>query len=276
MFRLSTRSVVKVIGNDAASFLHNVTTNDVMAMESPSAIYNCILNSRGRFLYDFFLIKLDDHFLLDCLSTERDDLVAFLRLYRVHLKVKVLKVERYIVTVDTAQHVRADACATLGADGVISFPDVRCQALGMRYMIPVTSTVNKEITEEQDPQLYDEIRIRNTVPTLEDMVKGESFPLHYGLDRLRAICHKKGCYIGQETVARMHIVGAKKLLRTVMTAEPSPWPPYGTEVFAEDLVVGKLLTTAGAYGLTMLDITKLPDEHSQLKVGDVSVIVHNE
>lgn len=274
MFRLSSRSVIKITGRDAATFLHNVTTNDVMAMASPSVIYNCILNSRGRFLYDFFLIRQDECFLIDCEGTERDDLIAFLRLYRVQLKVKVLKADQYAVAVNTSARNadNAPSCLINDSEDMVIFPDVRCQELGMRYIILVNSPSYAQISGEQNSGVYDKIRIQNTVPATEDMVKEESFPLHYGLDHLHAICHKKGCYIGQETVARMHIVGAKKHLVTLTTAASTTWPPFGTEVYADNMPAGRLLTTAGQYGLALLETNKITaTATSSLRVGDVPV-----
>ncbi|QJC27954.1 tRNA-modifying protein YgfZ [Anaplasma platys] len=275
MFKLSTRCVIKVSGCDAAPFLHNITTNDVNSMVPPTAIYNCILNSRGRFLYEFFLVKLDEYFLIDCACTEREDLIAFLRLYRVQLKVKVLKADQYVVAVDVGQNtnVNAPVSAEIGENGTVSFADPRCAELGMRHIIPINSPALDKISREQDSRVYDEIRIRNTIPSPEDMVKGESFPLHFGLDRVNAICHRKGCYIGQETVARMHIIGAKKKLYTLWAVASPDWPPFSTEVYAGEMLVGKLLTTAGPYGLSLLDVSKVQDHPGSLRVGNLPVTV---
>lgn len=57
--RLTSRAVIKIHGPDAIKFLQGLLTNDVKRILSPTSpsMYNAVLTSQGRFLYDIFLYK---------------------------------------------------------------------------------------------------------------------------------------------------------------------------------------------------------------------------
>ncbi|UQD54300.1 YgfZ/GcvT domain-containing protein [Anaplasma phagocytophilum] len=275
MFSSQSRGVIKVSGADAAKFLHNITTNDVLHMESPSAVYNLILNSKGRFLFDFFLIKCDKHFLLDCERGAIMPIIELLRLYRVVLKVKIKSCDEYSVALDTKQRLGDPGYTKTLKDGTIVFQDPRCVNMGVRYIVPNTSSLQYDIPTLQTNTEYSMLRMVNTIPNCAtDMVSGESFPLHFGLDKLNAISHTKGCYTGQEVVARMHRIGTKKTLRTVFSESGISLPQTG-EIFVNQQCVGEMIASTENWGLCMLETSKLPTGYVDLSIGDIKLTLQS-
>ncbi|NLP82188.1 folate-binding protein YgfZ, partial [Acinetobacter baumannii] len=97
-----------------------------------------------------------------------------------------------------------------------------------------------------------------TIPNcVLDMVRNESFPLHFAMDRLNAISLNKGCYIGQEIVARMWRIGAKKKLYTVFSDTKTL--VCGQEIFAQGQPAGHMLSTLEGWGLCLLEVAKIAD-----------------
>ena len=80
------------------------------------------------------------------------------------------------------------------------------------------------------------------LPRLTDAAVATHTPQMLGLERLRAYSVKKGCYPGQEIVARTHFLGqAKRGLRRLLTPQALP---RGTALFADSLMAGEVLCSA--------------------------------
>ncbi|MDB1135804.1 YgfZ/GcvT domain-containing protein [Candidatus Anaplasma sp. TIGMIC] len=276
MLRLRNRGVIKLWGQDAAKFLHNITTNDVLQMVAPSAIYNIMLNAKGRFLHDFFLVRYGKYFLLDCEKDNIPSMIELIRLYRVHLGVKVRSCEEYSVAVNYSVSKPASGETHIRDDGVIEYQDPRARAMGIRYMIPDSCGITlAELTGESLAE-YNTIRIENTIPDCAvDMISGESFALHFRLDRLGAISHTKGCYTGQEVTARMYRLGAKKMLYTVFAAPGTNLPQRGTIVMGSQ-EVGHMLSAVGHRGLCLLNSELVSGDCAGLKTAEIALTLKRD
>ncbi|WP_262997483.1 CAF17-like 4Fe-4S cluster assembly/insertion protein YgfZ [Anaplasma capra] len=269
LFRLQNRSVLKIYGPDAGSFLHNITTNDVLGAGTRAPIYNLILNSQGRYVFDFFLIPHEQNFLLDCASVDADALVELLRSYRLRLRVRVRNCDdEYAVAVCPDG---ADAECTTNLEGIVTFKDPRNVCMWARAIVPIAETVTLEELPDWDD--YELLRIKCTIPDcVQDMTRGRSFPLYFSMDRLNAISTNKGCYIGQETVARMWRVGAKRGLYTVFSDTDTLI--RGQEVLAQGQPAGHLLSTLGNWGLCLLEVEKVIDD-CYLQSGNTSIKIYD-
>ena len=80
------------------------------------------------------------------------------------------------------------------------------------------------------PKSFDAARIESGTPLFGRDITDENLPQEIDRDRL-AISFTKGCYLGQETVARIDALGhVNRLLRAVKFPPQSPTPPVGTEL----------------------------------------------
>ncbi len=62
---LEDRGFIQVKGVEAKNFLQNIVTNDLEKATNESTIFSSILTPQGKYLFEFFVIKLDDHYLLE-------------------------------------------------------------------------------------------------------------------------------------------------------------------------------------------------------------------
>ena len=65
--QLNDRVIVHVTGEDAATFLQNVMTNDIRKTEGGKMVYSCLLTPQGQFLHEFFVSNAPDGgYFVDC------------------------------------------------------------------------------------------------------------------------------------------------------------------------------------------------------------------
>ena len=91
-----------------------------------------------------------------------------------------------------------------------------------------------------------------------DYAFGEVFPHEALFDQLNGVSFTKGCYVGQEIVARMEHRGTARK-RFVRVAGRAPLPPTGTDVKAGDVTVGAMGSSAGAAGLALLRLDRVAE-----------------
>ena len=63
---LKNRGLISVSGEDAKDYLQNIITNDINKVSKSSSVFSALLSPQGKYLFDFFVIKNDEGYLLDC------------------------------------------------------------------------------------------------------------------------------------------------------------------------------------------------------------------
>src|SRR3984957_8751431 len=90
---LDDRGVVRVSGEDAASFLQGVLTNDVEKLGRHEARYAALLTPQGKILFDFLVVRLPSNsgaaFAFDCSAMQAGDLAKRLSFYKLRAKVAI-------------------------------------------------------------------------------------------------------------------------------------------------------------------------------------------
>jgi folate-binding protein YgfZ len=94
------------------------------------------------------------------------------------------------------------------------------------------------------PALLEERRILSGFPRLGAEIDERSIPQEVGFDELGAVSYTKGCYVGQETVARVHFRGHpnRRLVGLALGGAPPPAPPF--EIHDGERVLGRLTSAA--------------------------------
>ncbi len=125
---LENRSVVVLYGPDTNNFLQGIITNDINNLSSQKAIYSLLLNSQGKYLYDFFLIKCGKYTLLECENTYLQQIIEKLNLLKTYLRVKVKNVST-LYRVGVLFNTKSIEYSN---ESQIIFQDPRHKSLGMR------------------------------------------------------------------------------------------------------------------------------------------------
>ena len=63
---LDDRGFIKINGDEAGSFLQNIVTNDIEKITDSLTLFSSIFTPQGKYLYEFFILKFEDGYLLEC------------------------------------------------------------------------------------------------------------------------------------------------------------------------------------------------------------------
>ncbi|QXK92255.1 folate-binding protein YgfZ [Neoehrlichia mikurensis] len=268
---LLNRSIIKISGPDNKQFLNDIATNNIFKVNASNSVYSLLLTPNGRYIYDFFLVQVENDLLLECDSIDKNDLIAQLMLYKLHKRVKIRdcsKEYKVGVIIDRKESYCGKTCVI---DELIFISDPRNANIGTRVIMP---TLSETLFKNIDLQEYEILKMQYTVPDCNrDMKKRESFPLHFRMDEFNAIDFNKGCYVGQEVVARMYRIGAKKKTYTII----SPYNDLPTdvkEIFFQDELIGHLLFSINNMGLCILQVDKVINYQDVMKIGNVEVSIY--
>lgn len=259
IFKLDNRQIIKVSGPDRFAFLQGLITQDINALKTKPAIYAALLTQQGRYLYDFFVIAPnnlpnapvhtsieDDYFLIET-DHRADELLRRLMVYKlrrhVHLEI-IPECNVYVCSLSVNN-----------SKEVIAFEDPRIPDLWQRIIS--FSPMSDACTHLDE---YHYIRIQNCLPNSEtDLIVERTFALEADLAQLKAINFKKGCYIGQEPVARAYYQGVvrKKLMTVILHGS---LPSHGSKILLEDgTEIGDLRSTV-SYNNHQIGIAMLRTE----------------
>ena len=72
---LEDRGFIQVNGPEAKEFLQNIVTNNVEKVTPESTLFSSILTPQGKYLFDFFIIKLKDNYLIECEKKSTGEIV---------------------------------------------------------------------------------------------------------------------------------------------------------------------------------------------------------
>jgi hypothetical protein len=237
---LRNRSFIEIKGADATKFLQGITTNQVTA-EFPT--YHLILSPQGRYLCDFILVPIDDKsYILDLLESSKERLLQMLGLYKMRSKVEINECSSQYLSIYST-----------GSIAEMSFKDPRSKYLQYRSII---KTDQQHLLQNFATKygLYNTDKYRFTIPEGDiDMISEKALPPEYGVDLLNGISYSKGCYVGQEVIARTKYQGIvrKKVYHAEAETDISDIK-HGTEITFEDVKIGIFCSGYGLEGIILI------------------------
>ncbi|TFG88061.1 MAG: folate-binding protein [Hyphomicrobiales bacterium] len=266
---LADRGVLRVTGADAHKLLQGVITNNLDKAQGGAAIHAGLLSPQGKILFDFFVAADGDGFLIEAAKDRLAELAKRLGIYRLRAQVEIAEAPEFTV-----------AAAWGGApnipEGAIAFADPRLAELGVRILLPAGASVADLGCAQAGEADYHALRIKLGVPESgRDYGLGDTFPHEALFDQLNGVDFKKGCFVGQEVVARMQHRGTTRT-RVVPVEGDAPLTT-GVEVKAGELPIGPIGSVDGAVGLALLRLDRAEEAASKgtpLTAGDVTITLH--
>lgn len=252
---LPDRGVVSVKGPDARDFLDNLVSNDMALLETHDAIHAGLLSPQGKILFAFFIVKTPAGYLLETGLEQTAALAKRLSLYKLRAKVEIADAAGEVVALVSQGAVRARPT------GAIAFADPRSDQLGDRVLIPaprVGEIVELMGAPRMLPEVYTASRILAGVPDAgTDYPLGDTFPHEAGFDLFHGVSFTKGCFVGQEVVARMQnkTVVRKRIVRVSASAPLTS----GAEVNVGDATIGTLGSVVRTEALAMLRLDRVAE-----------------
>ncbi len=220
-----------VSGAEAAEFLQDLLSNDVLKLAPGEVRYAALLTPQGKYTFDVFVWKIDDGFLLDVASARAEAFVKTLAMYKLRRKVEIARRNDLSVMVDLASH-----------------GDPRLAALGKRSIVAAAPA--------SDETAYIVKRLEHGVLEGEEIPLERAFILDYGFEELHGVDFNKGCYVGQEITARMHFKAIAKKGLYIITS-PSPFQGEGRGegcpvINAVGETIGEIRAALGHTGVAIL------------------------
>jgi folate-binding protein YgfZ len=255
MALLPDRGVVRVAGPDAEKFLNGIVTADLAALATQAAVHAALLTPQGKILFELFVTRAPDGALL--LETARDTAEALVK----RLQMFVLRAKVAAENVSSAY----ELAAVWGGDVAprskrIVYADPRLATMGARVLAPVPpgfgAASGAEGHAEWVPtEAYHAHRIALGVPEAgKDFPLGDTFPHEADLDLLNGVSFAKGCFVGQEVVARMKHRG--NVRKRVVPVEAEAPLRSGAPVTVGGSEIGRIGSVAGARGLALIRLDR--------------------
>ncbi len=223
----ATRSRLRITGADRVAFLHGQCTNDIQQLPVGQSCYAAFLNAKGKMRGEGHVVCLPEAFLLETNLGLGPSL------------------EKFVITEDAMIE---DVSATRGEWLVVGGAEVELPADAVTFAHPlgvgVVGVGTMPVTLSAGE--LEVLRIEAGVPAWGADMDETTIPVEAGLDR-RAINYDKGCYIGQETIARIKTYGHvnRQLVQLKLPGEVD----RGVPVMSGDREVGKITSVAGRVAL---------------------------
>ena len=279
---LENRGLVSITGDDAKEYLQNIITNDINKVSKINSIFAALLSPQGKYLFDFFVIKDSEGYLIDCDGKSVKELVVNLSKYKIRSKVEIKDLSsNYVVGVMNFENFKiiqkelGKQETTLEYRESPIFVDPRDNVLGARIISPLEKlylTIKKLNLKIVKNKSYIEKAFLKGIP-VEGLnnLKEKLFGLEINFEKLNAIDFKKGCYVGQENTARMKL--KNKIRRQLMSIKTEKDLKIGDEIKYNDSVIGRILIDK-PYPFALIKLFE-PDfsvfKDKKLKINDFNV-----
>ena len=247
---LEDRGLILITGEDVKNFLQNIITNDIEKVNLSTSIFSALFTPQGKYLFEFFLIKSKNGYLLDCDNQFTGEIINYLLKYKLRSKIEITDISKdYVIGLINAEKfldIRKSENKTedtIEFRGSPLFLDPRNKNLGARIISSLEKlhlTIKKLNLKIIKPDTYFAKAYSLGVPIKGiEHLKDQLFGLEANFEELNAIDFKKGCYIGQENTARMKL--KEKLRRRLLPIYSSEKLNVGEEIFYNKVKVGKIL-----------------------------------
>jgi tRNA-modifying protein YgfZ len=263
------RGRLALTGPDRREFLHGQITQDVETLEPGHGRYAALLTHKGKMLSDMRVLDLGDELLLSCERAGLQEIFNMIRRYKLGADVELHK---RTLEMGELSLIGPDARRVAGAEvGPDEHDNVRAR-LGEHDVNLVATDLGVDVfcAAEATEGVRGTLLAAGAVEVGEaaaELVRVESGRPRYGIDlddnvipqeaglNERAVSFTKGCYVGQETVARLFYRGKpnRHLRGLKLSAEVEP----GTPLLLGEKEVGRVTSVAvspalGPIGLALV------------------------
>lgn len=225
--------VLAIRGADAALFSHSQLANDVKALPNGRWQWNALLQIQGRVLALMLLARrADDEVLLVMPREVRSEVRSTLSRYVLRSKVRIEEDDSLAIE-GRQSHADLTGVGTPSSGGPFEIDADRITLpIGGRYDRVLAIVPNGASSGASIDDAWRHADIDDGIPWVRSGTAGEFIPQALGLARLSAYSVSKGCYPGQEIVARTHFLGRnKRVLRRFSGPERDPAPAPGDRLY---------------------------------------------
>jgi hypothetical protein len=256
--------VVWFRGADAIKFLNDLISQEIGKLRPGSVARSLLLGPQGKLQFILGVLRGEDEVALVTEDGRGDELIATLTRYRIRVDVEISKEDRDVYLLIGERSVTPGTWSTEG-DAVIA--DLSWDTMPRTVRIGGSAPDLPHLS----PDDYTLIRIEAGMPVMGVDVDDKTIPQETGLVA-DSISFDKGCFLGQELVARLDSRGGRvnRHLRILHLESPVP---AGTELSADGKEVGHVTSVSGRRGLGLVWREVTPGD--RIDAGGVEATVHD-
>jgi folate-binding protein YgfZ len=261
---LSQYGLIGLTGEDAQTFLHGQITNDLRNLSESAAVFAGYLSAKGRMLANFLVMKRDADILVMLPAALREAIQKRLSMFILRSKVKARDAgEEWVrlgVSGPQACMAVTDALNFAPADGlmgmargeqafVLRLGDQRFDVFVQPDVAPAIWQKLVATCKPVGAPAWDWLMVQAGVPMVMPRTQDHFVPQMANMELLGGVSFNKGCYPGQEIVARSQYLG--KVKRRLFLAHVDSEAAAGDELFSLDLpdqAAGHIANAAAAPG----------------------------
>jgi folate-binding protein YgfZ len=266
----SGRGKLRFSGPQRAWFLHQIMTQAFEDIGAGEARDTAMITAHGRMLGYLEVVATEDallaHFEASLIPTLPDEIRRYV--FATRVEVEDVSAELGLVLV------AGDGWAGAVPGGATVHPTTSLGVPAAYLWVPaddVATTIAALERAGARAAGEDELeatRIANGIPRWGYEMDSRTIPQEAGIEA-RAVHFDKGCYLGQEAMAKIQFRG--KVNRRLALVQSEDGLERGAEVVAAGAPVGKVTSVAGSRGLAMVKHTVEP--HTEVSIGDVAARV---
>jgi len=248
---LEDRGFIQVKVVEAKDFLQNIVTNNIEKVTSNSTVFSSILTPQGKYLFEFFILKLEDTYLIECEKEITEEIIKILNYYKLRSKVDFInlnkKYKASVISLEKFKEIdnsNLSKGTTINYEEDIIYVDPRNQELGAKIISKIETTQNnikKLNLNITDKNKYYNKSFKLGIPQINlNRLKDKIFGVENNLDELNGIDFKKGCYVGQENTARIKL--RNKLRRRILPVQKITGEISENDIIKyKDAEIGKIM-----------------------------------
>ena len=290
---LSQLGLTAFTGEETVAFLQGQLTNDVRQLQTDTAQWNGYCSPKGRLLGNFLMWRQGDDYVLQMSGDIRESVQKKLAMFIMRSKTKARDASDENVRLVIAGAQAAEAVKTeFGA-----LPDAPMKSIPAefgtvirvsedKFVLSISPTsaerVWRGLTQSATPvgaPVWDGLRLNAGIPMITAATQDQFVPQMVNLEVIGGVSFQKGCYTGQEIVARSQYLG--KLKRRMFLAHVDSEAAPGDSLYSADMegqATGMVVNTAPAPGggydlLAVMQVESAKSSTMHLKALDGAALV---
>ncbi len=249
---LSHLGLIRVRGEDAASFLQGQLTNDIDKVTPGLSQLSSYCSPKGRMLASFRIVRRGDDLLLMLPMERLGPILKRLQMFVLMSKVELADASSELARIEISSDCAADLlpieppAEDNGVRTLDGFTVIRVPGDRPRFQVLGTPAAMQALWEEAAQAATPFSRragalldIRAGIPMVVDATAETFVPQMANLHVVKGVSFTKGCYTGQEIVARMQYLGKLKRRMYRVRIDAQDQPQAGDEVFSEHSASGR-------------------------------------
>ncbi len=216
VYNLEDRGILYISGDDCFEFLQNLITNDLNKVSEDNSCFASLLTPQGKYLFDFIIAKHKEGYFIDCEKIIIDELFNKLNLYKLRSKVEILNLSNeFVVAAISKEKFLTFENAKDIVGNTIKFRsdpimlDPRNSYLGGRIIINLEKlyfSIKKLNLKPSNTKEYYDHSFKLGIPQIDThKLQNKLFGIECNFEELNGVDFKKGCYVGQENMARIKL-----------------------------------------------------------------------